>query len=96
MRNNHGCAKHITAVVEISAVGHRALHFFIMEGVRISSVWWAPIEGYFRKDPHGIIERFTKANWFLANDAVIKMSSNGSMEGDLLERLVKHMDKYVK
>lgn len=90
VKSTYGMSKHITAVIAANATGILTPPFFIVAGKRKNSDWWSPVISSSKITPHGIIERFTKANWFPLNGC-IKVSENGSMEGPLLSCFVQHL-----
>lgn len=89
--------KHISALVAVSAAGHKTPPFFIIQGKKINVAWFNAVPGSAKKGGKlGICSKFLREGWFPAKTAVIKMSTNGSMEMDILESAIKHIARNIR
>ena len=98
VKSTYSVSKHITAVIATSAAGRITPPFIIVARKRRSSERWGPVRCSFKKQPSGIIARFTQENWF-PGEGAIEVSENGSIEGPLLNIFIQHLDntsrKYI-
>lgn len=93
---SYAAPKHITAVVCVSASGLKVPPFFIVQGKRINERWFEPLQGSFSKELDGLCGRYASSAWFPSRSAVVKVTENGSMEMDVLEAAVKHVNKFIR
>lgn len=85
----------MTAVIAVSAAGHKSPPFFIVEGKRVMSNWLLPLD----KDSFSSLpidlQRHTDSEWFTST-GVIVCSEKGSMTGALLEHFMRHLNNFVR
>lgn len=79
-KSTYGASEHIKVVISASAAGPLPPPFFITAGKRKSSDWYSPVTGSYNEAPRGIIEPYTKPNWFPTHGC-IKVTENRSTEG---------------
>lgn len=78
------------AVLVLSAAGILTPSFFTVAEKRKSSDCYFPVTGSFTDAPRGIIEEFSKLNWFPSN-GYIAVTDNVSMEGPVLHAFFQHI-----
>lgn len=90
-----GEGRHVTAVVAVSATGHKAPPFFILQGKRVMSNWLSHQDADVYQDLPPSLSSLLKKEWF-PGKGVIVCTENGSMTMDIMPHFVTHLKIFVR
>lgn len=88
-----GEGRHVTAVIAVSASGHKAPPFFIVQGKNVMRNWFLPLNSeVYTSFPLEMSSLLTES-WFPSKGVVV-CSENGSMTMDFMPLFVEHVNNF--